>query len=242
MSTALVPPPRTPSPRVRIRAASFSFDSPPSRSGTTPLEEPFSKSTGAITTSLLARHHGLARPAPPLLRPLHTKMSDESMSDASSASASSGASSPTAGADVDVDAADEPVRRPARARALALAHVDAALPAGNLLGLFTTPSPMPSPSLSLRSDNSISSSSSSSSNSPPASPAAADPFAFQDPAFPMYPPFLVRVVLDLYDVRGLAWQNIAEPVERIWGVRTSSAEVLEILSRNGRIMGRRWWD
>jgi hypothetical protein len=58
----------------------------------------------------------------------------------------------------------------------------------------------------------------------------------------MYAPFLVRVVLDLYDVRGLAWQNIAEPVERIWGVRTSSAEVLGILSGNGRIVGRRWWD
>jgi hypothetical protein len=238
--SAFAPPPRTPSPRVRIRAASFSFDSPPSRSSTTPLEEPFSKSTGAITTHALARHHGLTPAAPPVLRPLSTKMSDESMSDASSASAGSGANSPMVGVlDVDVDA-DVHVRRRARA------HVDAGLPPGNLLGLFSTTTTTPSPGLGYSPVPSSSASSYYSSPSQrsdsPASPAVADPFAFQDPAFPMYPPFLVRVVLDLYDVRGLAWQNIAEPVGRIWGVRTSTAEVLEILCRNGRVMGRRWWD
>jgi hypothetical protein len=57
----------------------------------------------------------------------------------------------------------------------------------------------------------------------------------------MYSPWLVRVVLDLYDVRGLDWMSIAEPVERLWGVQTSSAEVLNILSDNGRVH-RQWWD
>lgn len=67
------------------------------------------------------------------------------------------------------------------------------------------------------------------------------PFLFQDKAYPMYSPWLVRAVLDLHDVRGLDWISIAEPVGRIWGVQTSSAEVLAILSDNGRVH-RRWWD
>jgi hypothetical protein len=58
----------------------------------------------------------------------------------------------------------------------------------------------------------------------------------------MYSPWLVRAVLDLHDVRGLDWMSIAEPVERIWGVRTCTAEVLAILSDNGRVNNRRWWD
>jgi hypothetical protein len=58
----------------------------------------------------------------------------------------------------------------------------------------------------------------------------------------MYSPWLVRAVLDLYDVRGLDWMSIAEPVEHIWGVQTSTAEVLGILSDNGRVNNRRWWD
>jgi hypothetical protein len=52
----------------------------------------------------------------------------------------------------------------------------------------------------------------------------------------------VRIVLDLYDVHGLSWTDIAEPIGRVWGVRTSSAEVLGILSGNGRVVGQRWWD
>jgi hypothetical protein len=65
---------------------------------------------------------------------------------------------------------------------------------------------------------------------------------YQDPETPMLDPWLVRMVLDMYDVRGFDWTMIAEPIERCWGVRTSSAEVLGILSRNGRVLGRRWWD
>jgi hypothetical protein len=36
--------------------------------------------------------------------------------------------------------------------------------------------------------------------------------------------------------------SIAEPIERLWGVRTSTAEVLDILSDNGRVLNRQWWD
>jgi hypothetical protein len=68
------------------------------------------------------------------------------------------------------------------------------------------------------------------------------PFLYQDKSFPMYSPWLVRAVLDLYDVRGLDWMSIADPIERFWGVQTNSAEVLNILSDNGRVLNRRWWD
>jgi hypothetical protein len=68
------------------------------------------------------------------------------------------------------------------------------------------------------------------------------PFQYQDTSYTMYSPWLVRAVLDLHDVRGLDWMSIAEPVERIWGVRTCTAEVLAILSDNGRVNNRRWWD
>jgi hypothetical protein len=68
------------------------------------------------------------------------------------------------------------------------------------------------------------------------------PFLYQDTSYPMYSPWLVRVVLDMYDVRGLDWTAIADPIERVWGIQTSSADVLGILSDNGRVLNRRWWD
>ena len=68
------------------------------------------------------------------------------------------------------------------------------------------------------------------------------PFLYQDTSFAMYSPWLVRVVLDMYDVRGLCWMDIADPIQRVWGVQTSSAEVLGILSDNGRVGVRRWWE
>ena len=58
----------------------------------------------------------------------------------------------------------------------------------------------------------------------------------------MYDPWLVRMVLDLFDVRGFSWMMIAEPIERLWGFKTSSSEVLGILVGNGRVGGRVWWD
>ena len=113
MATFLTVPPQTPSPKVRIRPQSFSFDSPSSitrLTATTPIEEyPFSKSTGAINvTRAVPQHH--------VLLPLRTKMSEESLSDSSSSAMSiSPASSPTASC-----------------HGLSLRD----LPEGNLLGLF----------------------------------------------------------------------------------------------------------
>jgi hypothetical protein len=57
-----------------------------------------------------------------------------------------------------------------------------------------------------------------------------------------YSPWLAHIVLHLHDVRGLDWMGIAEPVQRVWGVVTSSGEVLDILSEYGRVSGRTWWD
>jgi hypothetical protein len=64
---------------------------------------------------------------------------------------------------------------------------------------------------------------------------------YQDPSTSMYDPWLVRVVLDMFDLKGLDWMTIAEPIERIFGFRTSSGEVMGILSANGRV-ARLWWD
>ena len=38
------------------------------------------------------------------------------------------------------------------------------------------------------------------------------------------------------------WMMIAGPIQRMWGVETSSAAVLAILQRNGRIQRTVWWD
>jgi hypothetical protein len=210
----IIAPPRTPSPKVRIR--SQSFDTPSSRTSVTPIEEsPYSKSTGAIATKTVSHHdvfqaaeQGALQPVDVLL-PLHTKMSDESiMSEASSAS-SSIASSPT-NSDVEMDLMSDSPLLPAkgeRQRPHPLTFCQSII--------YEDAMPIDEPS---------------------------SPFQYQDTSYPMYSPWLVRVVLDLYDVRGLDWMSIAEPIERIWGFRTSSAEVLAILSDNGRVLNRLWWD
>jgi hypothetical protein len=64
----------------------------------------------------------------------------------------------------------------------------------------------------------------------------------EDPDSEFIDPWLVRVVLDLYDVRRYDWMMIAEPIQRVWGIRTSSAVVLSILQRNGRVARTMWWD
>ncbi|KAF2816508.1 uncharacterized protein BDZ99DRAFT_137775 [Mytilinidion resinicola] len=64
----------------------------------------------------------------------------------------------------------------------------------------------------------------------------------EDPDSEFIDPWLVRVVLDLYDVRRYDWTMIAEPIQRVWGISTSSAIVLAILQRNGRIARTAWWD
>jgi hypothetical protein len=213
MATIIVPP-RTPSPKVRIR--SQSFDSPSSRISVTPIEEsPFSKSTGAIVTKVLPQHDVLEGKQQSELRtarmllPLHTKMSDESMMSNASSASSSAASSPT-------DSEDD-------------------------IGLLSG-SPSPSARREMQRPHPLTFCQSVTYDATPIEEQPSSPFLYQDTSCPMYSPWLVRVVLDLYDVRGLDWMSIAEPVQRLWGIHTSSAEVLDILSDNGRVHNRRWWD
>ncbi|KAF1914782.1 hypothetical protein BDU57DRAFT_304563 [Ampelomyces quisqualis] len=207
----ICPPPRTPSPKVRIR--SRSFDSPSSRLAFSPIQEsPFSKSTGAIALSrdnaLKAGEQGELEPANVLL-PLHTKMSGESVMSVASSASSSGASS-SSGTEEDGDSmSDIPSPRTHLAR--------------------QRPHP-PTLCQSVTCD------------ATPIEEQACSPFLYQDKSYPMYSPWLVRAVLDLYDIRGLDWMSIADPIERFWGVQTNSAEVLSILSDNGRVRNRRWWD
>lgn len=210
----MIVPPRTPSPKVRIR--SQSFDSPSSRYTVTPIEEsPFSKSTGAIATETVLRHDLFQvadevefQPVNMLL-PLHTKMSDESMLSNASSASSYTASSPT-GSDEDVDIVSES-------------------PLSSMQRQRERPHPLTF-CQSITEDDT------------PIEQQPSSPFMYQDTSFEMYSPWLVKVVLDLYDVRRLDWMSIAEPIERKWGVQTSSAEVLSILSDNGRVLNRRWWD
>ncbi|KAF2849091.1 hypothetical protein T440DRAFT_137368 [Plenodomus tracheiphilus IPT5] len=211
MATITIPP-RTPSPKVRIR--SQSFDTPSSRISVTPLEEsPFSKSTGSIATKSMRHHAATAQhgavPSINVLLPLHTKMSDESiLSDASSAS-SSIASSPT-DSESNMD--------------------------------LCADSPSPSPSIERERPHPLAFAQTIDYNEPSIEQQQTSPFLYQDTSYQMYSPLLVKVVLDLCDVRGLDWMSIAEPVERIWGVKTCAAEVLDILSSNGRVLNRQWWD
>jgi hypothetical protein len=210
----IIAPPRTPSPKVRIRAQSF--DSPSSRISVTPIDEsPFSKSTGSIATKSFARSHVLESDEQCALRPfnvllpLHTKMSDESFLSEASSAPSSAASSPTDSErqmDLTCDSPSFPAQRePQRPHPLTFCQSVT----------YENVTPVEEQS---------------------------SPFQYQDTSYTMYSPWLVRAVLDLHDVRGLDWMSIAEPVERIWGVRTCTAEVLAILSDNGRVNNRRWWD
>ncbi|KAF1939934.1 hypothetical protein EJ02DRAFT_243752 [Clathrospora elynae] len=221
MATSFVPPPpRTPSPKVRIR--SQSFGSPSSRISVTPVEESaFSKSTGSIRAVVprngvikVAGGQGATQSVNGLLLPLNTKMSDDSiLSDTSSTSSSVASLPPAPGSNMDL-CADEPL---------------------------PSPSPSPSPSKERQYPHPLAFAQSISYEEQ-VEDTSASPFQYQDPSYPMYSPWLVRAVLDLYDVRGLDWMSIAGPIARIWGVRASSAEVLDILSSNGRVVGRRWWD
>lgn len=211
MATTIAPP-RTPSPKVRIR--SQSFDSPSSHTIITPIEvSPFSRSAGAIATEGVSHYNNLKAQQQGdlksinVLLPLHTKMSDDSiLSDASSITSSSSTSSAE---DVGLmaDSPSPPPTQRERQRPHPLAFCQ---------------------SISY--------------DATPIEEQPASPFLYQDPSYPMYSPWLVQVVLNLHDVMGLDWMSIAEPVQRRWGVQTSSAEVLGILSDNGRVLGRKWWD
>lgn len=248
MAALLAAPPRTPSPKVRIRSQSFSFDSPSSitrLNASTPIEEsPFSKSTGSININKsVPQHH--------VLLPLRTKMSEESLSDSSSAMSISTASSPTRSEhetlhDTPEDVEDDTIP-------LLANH-----PEGNLLGLFSYAAPRRSDALTSHPPRPLSPFSSRTTHSPAKRPrlsppalslpppdlsltSPVSPFAFQDPESSMTSPWLVRVVLDLHDVKGVCWMDVASVLERVYGVRTGCEEVLGILSGNGRVR-RRWWD
>jgi hypothetical protein len=228
MAALVCPPPRTPSPKVKIHR-SQSFDSPSSRISVTPIDEsPYSKSASFIPT--------YAHPLPryDILKGTHdgaTLSDDEAMSDASSEEGYSNAS----------DSSE------------------------NWFGLFESGSPPPrytSPLLPppSRSNNPIRTHSRNNSihahhahyEQIPSSPQPSSPLQilssspplsiYQDTSTPSYDPWLVRIVLDLFDVRGYDWMDMAEVITRFWGRRTGSAEVLEILRGNGRVNTGVWWD
>ncbi|PVH99669.1 hypothetical protein DM02DRAFT_486854, partial [Periconia macrospinosa] len=223
---------RTPSPKVRIHR-SQSFDSPTSRISITPIEDnSFSKSTSSIINFL--PHYDALQATEDAIRDrskvtLRTKPSEDSfMSDASSSAGSSASCSPTE----EGNSGENPYR------------------------LFSTgspafPSPSPSPQIEPMRQTSRArplaiSAPRINTMPPPTSLPHPDIMTtalsmYQDTSVPMYDPWLVRVVLDLYDIRGFEWTVIAETVMRMWGFHTCSSEVLGILSGNGRV-GRRWWD
>jgi hypothetical protein len=213
MATTLSPV-RTPSPKVRIR--SQSFDSPSSRITDTTVEEsPFSKSTGSLATKTLPQHDVLEASHQGILQRISVLLPlHTKMSDESMMSDTSSASWSGASSPTDPDE-----------------DVVLAMDSPPSHGQRQRQRPHP-----LTFCQSVTDEMKSIDEEP------SSPFLYQDNNFPMYSPWLVRVVLDMYDVRGLDWMSIAEPVERIWGVQTNSAEVLSILSDNGRVLNRRWWD
>lgn len=241
-ATRLPPPLRTPSPKVRIHR-SQSFDSPTSRISITPIEDsPFSKSTGSITR--LLPHYDALQGAEYALKQrntatLRTRLSKDSfLSDnTSSADYSSTSSSPIEGGSSD---GDESQYR--------LFSSGSPLPPSSYP---SSPSPSPSPQIQPMRPAprarplDLGAPGFAAMSSPPSS--SADMMMspalsmYQDTSAPMYDPWLVRVVLDMFDIRGFEWTVIAEMVMRRWGFRTCSSEVLGILSGNGRV-GRQWWD
>ncbi|KAF1998373.1 hypothetical protein P154DRAFT_250307 [Amniculicola lignicola CBS 123094] len=246
MAALLMAPPRTPSPKIRIHR-SQSFNSPSSRLSITPIDDaPYTKSASnlplarplpaydalkAAESAMVAQRHGFGRGNVIL----HTKMSDEDMdmdmSDTDSDGLSSINSSPTSpnspGSDspFGLFATGSPTLPPAPSPSLSPSpslHSEPYTPTAPLLSRIHAPDIYPPSILPASSSLSID--------------------IFQDPTSPMFDPWLVRVVLDMFDIRGMNWMMIAHWVERGWSVRTNSAEVLGILEANGRIRGRVWWD
>ncbi|XP_014558933.1 hypothetical protein COCVIDRAFT_93084 [Bipolaris victoriae FI3] len=249
MATVAVAPQTPSSPKVRIR--SQSFDSPFLRISVTPVEESsFSKSTGALET--LAGYDdmeesvaaGVFRSAStlPLLK---TKMSDESMlSEASSASSSSVTTSSTSSEssmelddedDESIASEDDDEEEEEQEHEQQHHHHHHHHHHYHHQHQHQRPH-----SLTFTQNTTNTTSSSEKDKDTALSPLS--PFLYQDTSCPMYSPWLVCAVLDMHDVHRLDWTSIADPIERVWGVRTSSADVLGILSDNGRVMRRRWWD
>ncbi|USP80333.1 hypothetical protein yc1106_07607 [Curvularia clavata] len=234
--TSLAVAPQTPSLKVRIR--SQSFDSPFLRLSVTPVEEsPFSKSTGSLKTlpsydatsdSIPAGGFGSAGALPPL----NTKASDASMlSEALSASFSSVTTSPTSsGSSMELDADEALSPSPSQEEEEEEEEqVEQHQHQHQHQRQRPRPHPLAFTQSTTHSDASI-------------AVGPTSPFLYQDTSCPMYSPWLVCAVLDMHDVRRLDWMSIADPIERVWGVRTSSADVLGILSDNGRVVRREWRD
>jgi hypothetical protein len=223
MAALACPPPRTPSPKVKIHR-SQSFDSPSSRISVTPIDEsPYSKSASFIPT--------YAHPLPryDILKGRHDGVrlsDDEAMSDASSEEGYSTASeSPNSehwfglfGSESPPprynSRSNHPIRTHSRNNSIHAHHAHY---------VYIPSSPQPSSPLQILS----------------CSPHLS---IYQDTSTPSHDPWLVRVVLDMFDVKGFDWMDMAEVITRVWGRRTGSAEVLEILRGNGRVSTGVWFD
>ncbi|KAF2197252.1 hypothetical protein GQ43DRAFT_466553 [Delitschia confertaspora ATCC 74209] len=220
------PPSRTPSPKVRIHR-SQSFGSPSSRlKNSSPVPRslsPFSKSTSAIIGPL-SLPHSYKKPRSVVRHISHKVVLHAQFDDSDSEeSISSADASPVPSPDED-----------------------------NRYMLFNDTSPLGSP-IHPTSPHSASPCSSPSYPTGPSSTiphsssqGAQDTTTFRIPPAdltPVWDPWLVRLVLDMYDKRGFDWTCIAEAISTVWGVGTCSAEVLGILQGNGRVRGAGvWWD
>ncbi|ORY16376.1 hypothetical protein BCR34DRAFT_103619 [Clohesyomyces aquaticus] len=236
----LAPPPRTPSPKIRIHR-SQSFDSPSTRfNPITPIDEsPCSKSLDALIAKPLPTYSVLAR---------KSSMSDEEiLSDCDSSSSSAMSSiqnSPQSMASPTAERSSPGFPFPS-APSPPLSHSMSMSDAHSTLPRQLAPYPPSRFSLPNSNPNLNANplpTLSESVESPLLPPPSLLPFQIPSSSTsPTYDPWLVRVVLDMFDVRGFDWMSIADLVERVWRRRTSSAEVLGILGSNGRV-GVMWWD
>lgn len=200
-------------PSPKVRIRSQSFDSPSSRFTDTPVDEsPFSKSSGSLATKALPHHDVLGASQQGILQPLNVLLPLHTKMSDESIMSDS-----SSAASSPIDPGED-------------IDIEKDSPPSSVHRQRQRPHPLTFCQSTTDNESSID-------DEQPSSP-----FLYQDTTFPMYSPWLVRVVLDMHDVRGLDWMSIAEPVERMWGVQTNSAEVLSILSDNGRVHNRRWWD
>lgn len=200
-------------PSPKVRIRSQSFDSPSSNTSITPIEvSPFSRSAGAIATEIVP-HYKAQEPGELKAANVLLPLHTKMSDDSILSDASSiMSSSSTSSTESDEET-----------------------------GLMAD-SPSPPVQLERQRPHPLAFCQSINYDATPIEEQPSSPFLYQDMSYPMYSPWLVQVVLNLHDVMGLDWMSIAEPVYRKWGVQTSSAEVLDILSDNGRVPGRKWWD
>ncbi|KAF2271877.1 uncharacterized protein EI97DRAFT_241980 [Westerdykella ornata] len=241
----LHPPPRTPSPKIRIHR-SQSFDSPSSRISATPIDEsPYSKSTSALqhavplvlnplpsrdvlsisTQNVIVKTSRPGRRVGAIIHATTRQQEEQFESPYSSESEM----------DLDPSSPSSSGSEPASPSQPFHTQRHQFRPSHHHHSITNAPVILPSPSNTISITLPV---------QQPRTYYQPEPLPYQDPTSlsTMYSPYLVRLVLDLYDVRGLAWTDIAEPITRVWGIATSSAEVLGILCGNGRVGGVMWWD